>query len=164
MRCPAIRVALLALPLIISATANAEPWKGIVPLKSTRSDVERLLGQPQPGPIKSYVTYQLESEEVRVRYADKSLCTRTTDCECQVPDDTVLNVVVRLKTKPGFSSLGLDLSKFHPIVNPENSNNVAYSNSDAGIMYVISKREDLLLYVQYGATAKDCAAAKKLPG
>lgn len=162
MKCPAIRLLLLALPLIISARANAEPWKGIVPLKSTRSDVERLLGKPLPGPVQSYVIYQRESEEVRVRYADKSLCTRTTDCECNVPDDTVLKVVVRVKSKTSFSSLNLDLSKFHPIVNPENSNNVAYSNSDAGIMYVINKRDDLLLYVQYGATAKDCADAKKV--
>ena len=75
-------------------------------------------------------------------------------------DDTVLNVVVRFKSKTNFSSLGLDMSKFHAIVNPENPNNVAYSNSDAGIMYVISKRDDLVSYVQYGATGKDCLDAK----
>ena len=160
MKTLATRVLLLAAPLLIAVRVNAEPWKGIVPLKSTRSDVERLLGKPLPGTMKFYVTYQLESEEVRVRYADKSLCTRTDDCECHVPDDTVLNVVVRLKIKTTFSSLELDMSKFHPIVNPENPNNVAYSNSDAGIMYVISQRDDLVSYVQYGPTARDCLDAK----
>jgi hypothetical protein len=150
----------LVLPLIIFAgTVNAEPWRGIVPLKSTRSDVERLLGKPLPGSVNSYVTYKLESEEVRVVYADKTLCSRTDDCKCRVPDDTVLNVVVRLKTPLKFSSLKLDLSKFHPIINRENANNVAYSNSDAGLMYVISERDDLVLYLQYGPTAKDCADA-----
>jgi hypothetical protein len=153
-------VLVLAALLFIAVRVNAEPWRGIVPLKSTRLDVERLLGKPSPGNVPFYVTYQLESEEVRLRYADKSLCTRTDDCECHVPDDTVLNVVVRLKNKTSFSSLGLDMSKFHLIVNAENPNNVAYSNSDAGIMYVISKRDDVVSYVQYGPTAKDCVNGK----
>jgi len=160
MKTLATGILFLVAPLLVVVQVNAEPWRGIVPLKSSRSDVERLLGKPLPGNMKFYVTYQLESEEVRVSYADKSLCPRTDDCKCRVPDDTVLNVVVRLKNKLSFSSLGLDMSKFHPIVNPENSNNVAYSNSDAGIMYVISKRDDLVSYIQYGPTAKDCSDAK----
>lgn len=162
MKTLATRLVFLVLPLAIFAgSVHAEPWRGIVPLKSTRSDVELLLGKPPPGNMNFYVTYKLESEEVRVRYADKSLCTRTDECECTVPDDTVLNVVVRPKTTINFSALSLDQSKFRPIVNAENANNVAYSNSDAGLMYVISKRDDLVLYVQYGPTAKDCADALK---
>ncbi|MGH9875392.1 MAG: hypothetical protein ACRD9S_23295 [Pyrinomonadaceae bacterium] len=157
-----IRFVLLAFPVItFAANVQAEPWREIVPLKSTRSDVERLLGKPLPGNMNFYVTYKLESEEVRVRYAARSLCTGTGQCECSVPDDTVLNIVVRPKTKISFSSLALDRSKFHPIVNPENANNVAYSNSSAGLMYVISERDDLVLYVQYGPTVKDCVAALK---
>jgi hypothetical protein len=156
----ATRFVFILLPLTIFAgNVHAEPWRGIVPLKSTRSDIERLLGKPLPGNMNFYVTYKLESEEVRVRYADKSLCTRMDECECRVPDGTVLNVVVRPKTTIKFSALTLDQSKFHPIVNAENANNVAYSNSDTGLMYVISKRDDLVLYVQYGPTAKDCEDA-----
>jgi hypothetical protein len=162
MKTLATRLVFLVLSLTIFAgSAHAEPWRGIVPLKSTRSDIERLLGKPLPGSMSFYVTYKLESEEVRVRYADKSLCTRTDECECRVADDTVLNVVVRPKTTINFSALSLDQSKFQPIVNAENADNVAYSNSDAGLMYVISKRDDLVLYVQYGPTAKDCADALK---
>jgi hypothetical protein len=108
-----------------------------------------------------FYAYELESEQVRVRYADKTLCTDTDDCECHVPDDTVLNVVVRPKNKTTFSSLGLNMAKFHPIVNPDNPNNVFYYNSDAGIFYAMSKRDDLVLYVQYGPTVKDCFDAKK---
>ena len=152
---------LVLLLVLCGVTVNAEPWRGIVPLKSTRSDVERLLGKPQPGGIDSYVTYKLETEEVRVVYADRKLCSRPDRCDCRVPDDTVLHIVVRLKTTIKFSSLELDKSNFHPIVNPENANNVAYSNSEVGVMYVISKRDDLVLYVQYGPTLKDCEAALK---
>jgi hypothetical protein len=158
------QIALLVFSLaLFTASVNAEPWRGIVPLKSTRTDVERLLGKPLPGDISSYVTYQLETEEVRVVYADKKLCTRPDKCDCRVPNDTVLHVVIRLKRTLSFSSLKLDLAKFHPIVNPENPNNVAYSNSDTGLMYVISKSADLVLYVQYGPTAKDCEGALKSP-
>src|SRR5712691_11509742 len=60
----AIRFVFLLLPLTVFAgNVNAEPWRGIVPLKSTRSDVERLLGKPLPGNMNFYVTYKLESEE-----------------------------------------------------------------------------------------------------
>jgi len=157
----ATRIALLVLPVVIFAgSAYAEPWRGIVPLKSTRVDVEGLLGKPLPGNTSFYVTYKLESEEVRIRYADKTLCIRTDECKCRVPDNTVLTVVVQPKTTR-FSSLNLDQSKYHAIVNAENTNNVAYSDFDAGLMYVISKRDDLVLYVQYGPTAKDCDAALK---
>ena len=156
------RVSILVFLLALcSLRVNAEPWRGIVPLKSTRSDVERLLGKPQPGGIGSYVTYKLEAEEVRVVYADRKLCSRPDRCDCRVPDDTVLHIVVRLKTTVKFSSLDLDKSKFHPIVNPENANNFAYSNSETGLMYVISKRDDLVLYIQYGPMLNDCEAALK---
>jgi len=162
MKTLATRFLCLLLPLTIFAgNLSAEPWRGIVPLKSTRLDVERLLGKPLPGNMNFYVTYKLESEEVRVRYADKSLCTRTDECECRVPDDTVLNVVIRPKATIKFSSLDLDQSRYHAIVNAENTNNVAYSDFDAGLMYVISKRDDLVLYVQYSSTAKDCEAVPK---
>ncbi len=158
---PTRAVFLLLVIFLLAATVNAEPWRGIVPLKSTRSDVERLLGKPLPGNMNFYVTYKFESEEVRVRYADRTLCTRVDECECRVPDNTVLTVVVQPKTKIKFSSLNLDQSKFHAIVNAENTNNVAHSDFDAGLMYVISKRDDLVLYVQYSPTAKDCDAVLK---
>ena len=150
---------LVVLLAFCAVTVNAEPWRGIVPLKSTRSDVERLLGKPLPGNMDFYVTYKLETEEVRVEYAAKQLCAQTDRCECRVRDDTVVHIVVRPKTAIRFSSLELDKSQFHPIVNPQNANNVAYSNSEAGLMYVISKADDLVLYVQYGPTLKDCENA-----
>ena len=93
---------------------------------------------------------------MRVEYAGKGLCTQTDRCECRVPDETVLHIVVRPHATIKFSSLGIDKSKFHSIINPENSNNIAYANSDSGLMYVISERDDLVLYVQYGSTAQDC--------
>jgi len=43
---------LLFAVVCIAVKVNAEPWRGIVPLKSTRLDVERLLGKPQPGEMR----------------------------------------------------------------------------------------------------------------
>ena len=153
--------ALIFLLTFLALTVNAEPWRGIVPLKSTRADVERLLGKPLPSNIDYYVTYKLETEEVRVHYASKKLCSEPDRCDCRAPDETVLHIIVRPKTIIRFSSLGLDKSKLYPIVNPENANNVAYSDSNAGIMYVISERDDLVLYLQYGPTLQDCKNAMK---
>lgn len=50
--------------LLLAATlAHAKDWRGIVPLKSTRSDVERLLGRPRQS-SDSHVYYRLSSEIV----------------------------------------------------------------------------------------------------
>jgi len=54
--------------LSISSTGYAQGWRGIVPLHSTRKDVERLIGGPmQPGGM----TYDLEEGRVNVTYSGR---------------------------------------------------------------------------------------------
>lgn len=68
---------LMTLALLVPATARE--WRGIVPLHSTRADVERLLGPPQPGTVSGYRT---ETERVSIMYADYSLRTQLRGVEC----------------------------------------------------------------------------------
>jgi hypothetical protein len=67
--------AVAILPLL-AIEADAAPWRGIVPLKSSRSDVERLLGNPSSTKSRFYVIYSLKDEEVRIDYSDKNLCAK----------------------------------------------------------------------------------------
>src|SRR4026207_2045790 len=72
--------------LCSSSTADAKEWRGIVPLRSTRADVERLLGRPPdpydeifgpPQDADDYYhkysaldyNYSLETEEVRITFS-----------------------------------------------------------------------------------------------
>lgn len=61
-----MRIVLSLLLLNTLTVSSTEQWKDIIPLKSTRADVERLLGPP-PEPQTS--TYILRNETVHIFYA-----------------------------------------------------------------------------------------------
>lgn len=49
----------LCAALFLSVTSDAKDWRGIVPLHSTRADVENLLGEPPPPPKDGSRVYTL---------------------------------------------------------------------------------------------------------
>jgi hypothetical protein len=51
--------------LLMAMATKSEPWRGIVPLRSTKSDVERLLGKPSEATDK-LLTYRFETETVLI--------------------------------------------------------------------------------------------------
>jgi hypothetical protein len=64
MWCRALSVIGVFGALMISAiNVHAEAWRGIVPLKSTRADVERLLGRPG-----EHGRYQFDKERAYIEY------------------------------------------------------------------------------------------------
>src|SRR5689334_7259730 len=74
--------------LVMSATSQAKPWRGIIPLKSTRADVERLLGTPNA----KYGHYEFPEETATIYYAGEDECNDPSKCLCLVPKDTVLYI------------------------------------------------------------------------
>jgi hypothetical protein len=59
-------IACLCSILISTCNALAQGWRGIVPLHSTRSEVEKLIGLPmRPG----VTTYDLVDERVNIDYS-----------------------------------------------------------------------------------------------
>lgn len=112
-----LRASLLCLLMLCAAPLDgtAKEWRGIVPLKSTRADVERLLG-PQPENVLR--RYELPHEFVSVEYADRPCNARNPDGWPEpppgwnVPPGTVIAIRVELKEPASLASLGLDLTKF----------------------------------------------------
>jgi len=60
--------------LLCAGTAQAKGWRGIVPLHSTRSQVEQLLGPPTEQSSTYSVVYKTPTETVEIYYADGSPC------------------------------------------------------------------------------------------
>ena len=60
--------------LLFAATVQAQGWRGIVPLHSTRSQVEQLLGPPTEQSSTYSVVYKTPTETVEIYYADGSPC------------------------------------------------------------------------------------------
>lgn len=98
-----------------SATSPTKEWRGIKPLRSTRADVERLLGAAPKGAL---VVYDLPDEKVSVAYEMRK-CEDVAPAGWpdlspgwNVPENTVVSVNIALKGYVTLASLNIDLSRF----------------------------------------------------
>jgi hypothetical protein len=149
--------------LLATMSLQAQGWRGIVPLHSTREDVERLVGPPMmPGGI----TYDLKTERVNVVYSDGG-CAKGQPSEWNVPLGTVIGITVYPQTKRMLSDLRIDLNRFEKFVNPHNPDSVFYNNDEEGIS-IGTKSNGEVVVVQYLPTRKDsylrCSTAQQLGG
>lgn len=84
--------------LALADVAQAKPWRGIVPLRSTRAQVRRLLGKPIIGGAGALDLYDVKEGRVRVMYA-RHPCEEGLPADWgnwRVPHDTVVNISVQL--------------------------------------------------------------------
>jgi hypothetical protein len=140
---------LLLLPNLICA----ESWRGIVPLQSTKSDVERLLGKPSEATDK-LLSYRFPSETVFI-----SLITKDPDSlNLQaLPAGTVKDIQVFPKNRMSVADLGLDENKIVVIrgSKPEYAGFEGYVNQDSGIIVKTNGRNIEIIF--YFANAMDRA-------
>jgi|ERR1041385_7893212 hypothetical protein len=98
---------------LIADSAYAKGWRGIVPLHSTRTDVERLLGSPTESMDTFSVRYKMKDESVEIRYSKGLPCgIGEKYSQWQVPENTVLSVFVTLLTPITPSQMGIDETKY----------------------------------------------------
>jgi hypothetical protein len=150
--------------LLFVGELEAKSWRGIVPLKSTRADVERLLGKPN-----SLGRYQFADERAYIFYREYScngayLPLQEDNCECFVSKDTVTSIHVELEVVRRFSSLHLDKTKYER--KPDNLGAfVDYSNWDEGVKYTVDESRDEITGIAYAPSAADCKelTARNLP-
>jgi hypothetical protein len=130
----------LSLSLIVCAAVAGSPprhgkgWRGIVPLHSTRADVERLLG-PQRDSCRC--TYETPEGSVYVNYS-KNRCEGYLP-GWNVPSDTVLGFTVYQKEWRTVSDLGLDKSQY--VVTYDDSLTAYYTDREAGVSYTVTQWE-----------------------
>jgi hypothetical protein len=133
--------------LTFAASISARGWRGIVPLHSTRADVESLLGKPSPD--RDYL-YQTENGFVRVDYA-KGPCDGWPR-GWNVPRDTVLALTVRSNTPVLFSELHIDTTNFSKAY--DDAFFTYYASRPEGIEYTVSS-EGVLSDIKYFPSADE---------
>jgi hypothetical protein len=154
------RVGLIVMMILVSVTSvAAKDWRGIFPLHSTRDDVEKLFGRPQPKKDRLVVNqgrwiYFLEQEEVHFVFAEGKLPVKG-DCVVPIADGTILMIYVRPKTQPLMTSLQIDATKFRkfdpsPVPDPEY---LSFINEEDGLL--IHTLKGKVLEIIYAATASD---------
>lgn len=137
----------LSLPLIMPP--QEREWRGIVPLHSTRADVERLLGKPHmQGDI-----YDYEDEMVSIFY-QRHTCEENKGEGYNVPIDTVLFISVNFKNKDrSLSDFPIDWTQYKKTEGGHVPGIAYYSDRDKGISYEIFNGK--VRSVEYGGTTAD---------
>lgn len=133
----------------LSGVQRISGWHNIVPLHSTRTDVERLLGTSQD-PCKCI--YRTDDAAVHVDYA-------TAACKgyppgWNVPAGTVLLVTVRSENQPRIEDLGIDALKY--VKSYDDASTTYYTSREDGLRYEVSQ-QGLVTAISYIPYTKDNA-------
>ena len=107
---------------------------GIIPLHSTRADVERLYGPPVDDACRC--NFRTTTEAINVAYAT-SPCAGLID-GWNVPKDTVLSFTVRPVVYPLLSDTGIDLAGF--VKRERQGAATYYTNVEKGIVFSVQDR------------------------
>lgn len=133
-------------------SAIARPWRGIVPLHSSRSDVYGLLGKPtQEG--KYTASFELPNEIVEFIFAEGGSCGTTLIDAWRVARDTVVSIRVVPKDKVTFEHS----SSFVKTQDPTHIRVFNYSDLDEGVRYTVENQseEERVVSIDYLPTSKD---------
>ncbi len=138
--------------VVVAGVSHGKEWHGIVPLHSTRADVDRLLG-PSKEPAKDYVSiHDTEREVVLVEYSTGEPCSGGVN-RWQVPRGTVLSVRVASRTQFRFSDLHIDESKYKVTDGGHVPNYTYYTNDQEGVQVEVT--QGLVMSISYYPSSKD---------
>lgn len=143
---PTLFLSLLMLTLCYSI--NAQDWPQIDPLKSTRADVERLLG-PTNGAY--FAVYQLKHGTLFIEYSSGP-CRPERTGGWNVPENLVISTSFSPKHPKQLSDLKLDPKKFRKVVGGDVLGVEYYVNDESGITYIIQQGK--VDHVEYGPPKK----------
>lgn len=158
MKLKKLRLLSTCILLCVASPLKAKEWRGLVPLHSSREDVERLLGVPnRSGKYTS--SYELELEIVSFIYASGGPCGSDATNSWKVPQDTIVDITVAPKQKLLFSALNLRKEEYKKSEDPTVEGHFYYTNEGEGIRYSIQKTpqvpDGIVMNVNYWPAAKD---------
>ena len=130
-------------------------WRGLTPLKSTRSDIERLFGSAKDS-IGETLIYETSSERVDVSYSEGG-CKGNKRGRWNVPANTVVEIKWYPRTTILLSHLSFDASKYLRAPDPSIPNWWMYIGEPDGVI-VQTKAEngcEIVKIVSYFPSVKD---------
>jgi hypothetical protein len=146
-----VRICLVFTASVTFLVTNAagKEWRGITPLKSSRVEVQSLLGKPD-----ELGFYKIDNEQAIVFYSDGP-CEDRNKCECAVPKDTVLRVNVTLNNSMKLSAIDLGSGKYTKKKAPYGSQ-ATYSDLESGVVYTVDESDRTITAIDYWPSAAHC--------
>lgn len=139
---------LFASMLCLATHIRGKEWRSIVPLHSTRADVERVLGS---GTNWCKCAYYLDDMNVFINYSSGD-CKSGGSGGWDVPADTVLKITVVPKPSPRLSDLKIDENRFEKQTG-HIEGNILYVDEEEGFSIEVSG--GMVRAFVYGPDAKD---------
>lgn len=149
-----MRIVLVALflPFLIFTNQHnvkGQDWRQIVPLKSTRADVERLLG---PSKEVYFAVYHLKEGILDIEYSSGP-CRPERKGGWNVPRDVVITLNFSPHRKRRIADLKLDPRKFRRVVDDHVIGILYYVNDEEGITYQVQRGK--IDFVEYHPARRD---------
>lgn len=140
---------LSSLILTNQLNVKSQDWRQIVPLKSTRAEVERLLGSTTGA---YFGQYELKQGSLFIEYSSGP-CRPERKGGWNVPRDVVIMVHFTPKKGKRIADLKLDPKKFRIIVDDHVIGALYYVNDEDGVTYAVQGGK--IEFVEYHAAKKD---------
>jgi|SRR4030095_3314308 hypothetical protein len=129
-------------PLASHNIATEPKWWQIIVMRSTRKDVERLLGRSKKRGF--LASYRVEDGTIDVEYYPFHFCTPVPDADIRVRRWTVVQITYVPDNSPKLSSLKVDLKKFRKVRESVHAPElVSYLNDEEGVDYTFQADETL---------------------
>ncbi len=132
----------------------AKPWRGIVPLRSKRSQVRRVLGKPIIGGAGAIELYEKQQGRIQVMYARKR-CEQGLPADWgnwRVARDTVVNISITLREEIPVANLKIrNIERYKWYTG--DSGATYYHDQQSGIEYQV--QDGMVTAVSYGPTTRD---------
>ena len=139
MKSPKALLTITVLLLGLYGVAYPRGWRGIVPLHSTRKDVERRLGTPKSA---CKCIYDLENATVQVTYSEGS-CESGSSGGWNIPPGTVIRFNIHPNDRQPLSKFaldsGLDLRRFTKREDPELPGIFDYKDDQKGLIISVDR-------------------------
>jgi len=141
----------LALLMMARCIADAKPWRGIVPLHTTRVAVEQKLGPPSMDRGDT-VVYDYQNERASIEYS-KGPCS-VEFSQWNVPRETVISIWITPKTDINAADLGLG-KNYKRVRDEHRPQLVHYIDEEVGIEYNVDEASGFVGLVKYLPSAAD---------
>jgi len=138
--------------LIMAQHVEAEEWRGITPLKSTRADVVRIFKECTDQ--QESCEFSVDTEDITIVFAGIQNCVG-------VPVDTVLSIQRELQHDTTLEALGLDKRRFKTF-DPSTPPKLGYRgfiDDQAGL--ILKSLDKKIFQINYIATEKERSACPK---
>lgn len=147
MRFSAIVVILVWACIFMPRAASGKAWRGLVPLHSTRADVQKLLGAPSVEDS----GYEIDGDRVQINYSSQG-CREGLPGGWKVPADTVVSISVSPAKEIKLSDVIVPGKKYEQIY-AVHTPTVDYLDVSEGVRY--TTQADAVTEITYVASEAD---------